>query len=393
MTRWGAAICSLVLVWPAAVLSPGIPPVRSFPRFAFNAGRQDTSTTAKRDPTAFQWQLPRGLPVPRVPADNPMSEAKVALGRSLFYDRRLSGNGQFSCASCHQQAKAFTDGRAQAIGSTGGRHARSAMSLTNVAYNATFGWADETLTTLETQMAVPLFNEHPVEMGLRGREDEVVARFASSREDAARFRAVFPGERPVTVENIIRAVAAFQRTLISGDSPVDRFLYRDDRGALSGEAQRGMQLFFSDRLRCAACHGGFNLSGDMVCEGAKPRAMAPAFHNTGLVDTQSTAPGIDRGLFEVTKNAGDRGRFKAPTLRNIGVTAPYMHDGSIATLEEVIAHYAVPGRPGTSPSRMMRPFTLSTAEVADLVAFLNSLTDESFLKNPAFADPAAPAAR
>ena len=387
MTTWGAAVFSLVLVWPVAALSPEAPPRRPLPLIAFHAGRQTSSTDAKRHPTAFQWQLPRGLPVPRVPADNPMSDAKVALGRSLFYDRRLSGNGQFACASCHQQSKAFTDGRAQAIGSTGGRHARSAMSLTNVAYNATFGWADETLTTLETQMAVPLFNEHPIEMGLRGREDEVVARIASRPEDVDRFRAVFPGERPVTLENIIKAVAAFQRTLLSGDSPVDRFLYRDDRAALSEEAQRGMKLYFSDSLRCAACHGGFNLSGEVTFEGSTPRA--PVFHNTGLVDTQTTVPGIDRGLFEVTKNAGDRGRFRAPTLRNIGVTAPYMHDGSIATLEEVIAHYAVPGRPGTSPSRMMRPFTLTAAEVADVVAFLNSLTDESFLKNPAFSDPSA----
>jgi cytochrome c peroxidase len=338
----------------------------------------------------YRWTLPPGLPVPRVPADNPMSDAKVALGRRLFYDRRLSGNREFSCASCHQQSKAFTDGRAQAVGSTGGRHARSAMSLTNVAYNATFGWADETLTSLEAQMAVPLLNERPVEMGLRGREDEVVARF-STDEDTARFRAVFPGDRPVTLENIVKAVAAFQRTLISGDSPLDRYLYLDDRAALSPPAQRGMQLYFSDRLRCANCHGGFNLSGDTVFEGSQLRA--PAFHNTGLVDTQSTAPDVDRGLFDVTKNQGDRGRFRAPTLRNIGVTAPYMHDGSIATLEDVIAHYAAGGRPGTSPSRMMRPFTLSGAEVADLVAFLHGLTDERFLRNPAFSDPGAAAAR
>jgi cytochrome c peroxidase len=419
MSWWGGAALSLVLTAsvacgrnqveqqrtppPALTESPAPPkaqPAAAFRQEATAAQpplravleRQESSVvTRKPDPAGFQWRLPRGLPVPRVPADNPMSDAKVALGRSLFHDRRLSGNGQFACASCHQQRKAFTDGRAQAIGSTGGRHARGTMSLTNVAYNASFGWADESLTTLETQMTVPLFNEHPIEMGLRGRQDEVVARFASSREDAERFRAIFPGERPVTLENIVKAVAAFQRTLISGDSPVDRYLYRDDRAALSEEARRGLQLYFSDRLRCALCHGGFNLSGPLVSEGSPP--AAPVFHNTGLVDTESASTTVDRGLFEKTKNPADRGRFRAPTLRNIAVTAPYMHDGSIATLEDVIAHYAAGGKPGTSPSRMMRPFTLTAAEVADLVAFLNSLTDERFLKNPAFSDPAAPVAR
>ena len=127
----------------------------------------------------FTWQLPPGLPVPRVPADNPMTAAKIDLGRRLFYDTRLSGNGTFACASCHKQALAFTDGRARAIGSTGGVHARSAMSLANVAYNASFGWADPNLRSLEAQMAVPMFNEHPVELGLKGRETEVAARFAS----------------------------------------------------------------------------------------------------------------------------------------------------------------------------------------------------------------------
>src|SRR5688572_27276712 len=138
------------------------------PRNPFGAGRR-----SEAPPTSdgYQWTLPRGLPVPRVPADNPMTEPKVALGRRLFYDRRLSGNGQFACATCHQQQRAFTDGKAHAIGSTGGQHARNTMSLANVAYNLTFGWADESLTSLELQMAIPLFNEHPIEMGLQGRQD------------------------------------------------------------------------------------------------------------------------------------------------------------------------------------------------------------------------------
>ena len=375
-----AAALSLAVLCASGAQLPPLNPL--------GAGRRNEAP-----PTSggYQWNLPRGLPVPHVPADNPMSEAKVALGRRLFYDRRLSGNGQFACATCHQQQRAFTDGKAHAIGSTGGQHARSTMSLTNVAYNATFGWADESLTSLELQMAVPLFNEHPVEMGMQGRQDEVVARFAASAEDAASFRAVFPESPSVSLENIVKAVSAFQRTLLSGDSPVDRYLYRDDRTALSVAAQRGMELFFSNRTRCGACHAGFNLSGRVAFEGSKP--MAPEFHNTGLVTDAATPAAADRGLFDQTKNPGDLGRFRAPTLRNIAVTAPYMHDGSVATLEAAIAHYASGGRPGTSPSRMMRPFTLTPAEVADLVAFLESLTDQTFLTNPAFSDPARPIGR
>ncbi len=164
-----------------------------------------------------------------------MTVARIDLGRRLFYDTRLSGNGTFACATCHQQARAFTDGRARAIGSTGALHARSAMSLTNVAYNASLGWADPTLRTLEAQMAVPMFNEHPIELGLKGREAEVVARFAGAADDRDRFRAAFPGDAsPVTLANVVKAIAAFERTLVSGDSPLDRYLYRDDKSAMSG---------------------------------------------------------------------------------------------------------------------------------------------------------------
>jgi cytochrome c peroxidase len=335
----------------------------------------------------FTWQLPPGLPVPRVPPDNPMTAAKIDLGRRLFYDTRLSGNGTFACASCHQQALAFTDGRARAIGSTGGVHARSAMSLANVAYNASFGWADPTLRSLEAQMAVPMFNDHPVELGVKGRESEVTARFASRAEDRTAFHAAFPGEpSPVTLGNIVKAIASFERTLVSGDSLLDRYLYRDDRSGMSEAALRGMKAFFSDRLRCGGCHGSFNLSGPVDFDGAaNPGALV--FHNTGLydVDGHGTYPSIDRGLFDMTGRKDDMGHFRAPTLRNIAVTAPYMHDGSVATLEDAVAHYASGGKSSPFRSDRVRGFRLSVAEKADLVAFLESLTDQRFLTNPAFA--------
>src|SRR4051812_7870322 len=321
------------------------------------------SGSAANEP--FVWHLPRGVPRPRVPVDNPMSAAKVRLGRRLFYDMRLSGNGTFSCASCHQQNRAFTDGRAHAVGSTGGTHPRSAMSLTNVAYNSTYGWADGRVRTLEGQMAVPMFNEHPIEMGIKGNEAAIVARLASSQADAALFAAAFPGDaRPVSVDNAVKAIASFERTMTSGGSPFDRYLYRDERDALTPGAIRGMSLFFSDRLRCGQCHSGFNLSGPTQHDAD---IAAPTFHNTGLynVDGRGSYPSTDRGIFDVTHQPADMGRFRAPTLRNISVTAPYMHDGSVPTLEAAVGHYASGGVDSPVKSPRIRPFRITAAESHD----------------------------
>ena len=317
-----------------------------------------------------------------------MSNAKVDLGRRLFYDTRLSGNGTYSCGSCHQQARAFTDGRPHAMGSTGATHPRSAMSLANVAYNVTFGWADPALRSLEAQIAVPMFNEHPIELGLRGREAEVIRRLSEGGRDVMMFAAAFPGDAPsLTFFNVVKAIAAFERTLVSGDSPFDRYLYRDDRNAITPAAKRGMTLFFSKALRCSECHAGFNLSGPVLYAVSDP--AEPQFHNTGLydLDGQGAYPSWDRGLFDRTGAPADMGRFRAPTLRNIAVTAPYMHDGSIATLEAVVSHYARGGVRSTMQSDRIKGFRISPSETADLVEFLKSLTDESFLTSPAFAKP------
>jgi cytochrome c peroxidase len=316
-----------------------------------------------------------------------MSDAKVELGRRLFYDTRLSANQTYACATCHQQRRAFTDGRPRAVGSTGGVHPRSAMSLVNVAYNVSYGWADPSLRTLEAQMRVPLMNEHPIEMGLAGREAEILQRFQSA-DDRARFAAAFPGEGAPTLGNAIKAIASFERTIVSGNSPLDRYLYRDDRAALSPSAAAGMKLFFSKRLHCSECHSGFNLSGPVDFTVAARRA-APAFHNTGLydVDGAGSYPEIDRGLKDATGKAQDMGRFRPPTLRNVAVTAPYMHDGSVPTLEAVLEHYASGGHASRFRSRDVRGFTLRGTDRADLLAFLNSLTDDEFLQNPAFAPP------
>ena len=350
----------------------------------------------------FEWRLPPGFPVPKVPADNPMTAAKVELGRRLFYDRALSGDGTYACSTCHRQELAFTDGRARAIGATGEPHPRSALSLTNVAYGATLTWADPRLTRLEDQVRIPMFNEHPVELGLSGREDQALRRLRADPDYPGLFSAAFQEDPdPVSMTDVTRAIASFERTLISGDSPYDRLVYRDDTGALSESAMRGMRLFFSERLNCSRCHGGFTFSGPITFEGARP--IAATFHNNGLYNLggDGSYPGDNQGLFTITGRMKDMGRFRAPTLRNIELTAPYMHDGSIATLTEVIDHYArggrlVPdgpfagdGRDSSRKSDLIRGFDLDSRGKADLVEFLRSLTDRSFITNPRFAAPAS----
>jgi len=315
----------------------------------------------------FASRLPSWFPLPAIPQDNPISAAKVELGRFLFYDKRLSGNGTYSCGSCHQQALAFTDGLAHAVGSTGQHHSRSSMSLANVAYNASFGWGDRR-DTLESQMEVPMYNDQPIEMGLKGRETEVLRRFSIGKRDLERFQGAFPGDdAPINFPNIVKAIASFERVLMSGDSPYDRYRFLGDQKALSPAAQRGLSLFFSDRLRCSECHANVNLSGPTIFDGSVPPDPGALFHDTGV----SPQPA----------------QFRAPTLRNIAVTAPYMHDGRFATLEAVIDHYSSGGKNHPNKDVRIQPMHFTDSEKAALVAFLKTLTDPTFLADPRFSDP------
>jgi cytochrome c peroxidase len=304
-------------------------------------------------PATFTWHLPPGFPLPLTPPENLQTDAKFALGRRLFYDRRLSANGTQSCSDCHQQSHAFSDGRPTAIGSTGQTHSRNAMTLTNAGYNASYTWDSVRVRSLEQQAIVPMFNTHPIELGVDGHQAEIVARFRDDPPVAAMFRAAFPGERrPISIRNIANALAAFERALISGNSPYDQLVYGDDRNALSPSAWRGMRLFFTSRAGCSECHQGFNFSGESRYAGHP---------NTKPV---------------LVRNGVTEGAFRVPTLRNIELTAPYMHDGSIATLEDVIARYVT-----------ARKLTLDASERADLAAFLRSLTDREFVADARFAAP------
>ncbi len=325
-------MCRLLLVLAAVLSVPG----------AYAAG--------------FDWQLPRGFPIPAAPADNPMSAAKVALGRRLFFETRLSVTGRYSCASCHDPRRAYTDGRARAVGAGGATLAHGAMSLFNVAYNLAYGWQQPQVTSLEMQMRQPLLNQHPVEIGLAGRERQVLAALAGDPAYPQQFAAVFGGAAPISIAHLIKAIAAFERTLLAGHSAFDAYVFAGQHAALSVSAKRGMALFFSARIGCAGCHSGFNFAGNW-------RDREGATGHASFADD-----GLSAGLMRV------------PTLRNIALTAPYMHDGRFATLDAVLDHYLRVGRlpdsaHGGQRDPRLQAFTLTANERADLEAFLDSLTD------------------
>jgi cytochrome c peroxidase len=351
-------------------------------------------------PDPFAWNLPRGFPKPVVPAGNPMTAAKVELGRHLFYDTRLSGNGTQACASCHEQAKAFTDGRGRAVGSTGEVHPRGAMSLVNVAYAGALTWGNPAMTRLEDQALVPMFGDRPVELGLEKPGTALLARLRADARYTRLFADAYPASvDPFTLDNLVKALASFERSIVSARSSYDR--YHDDRDetAISPAARRGETLFFSEPLSCFRCHGGFTFSGGTDFEGRHEGEIE--FHNTGLYNLAGALsyPPPNTGIYEVTHRPEDVGKFKAPTLRNIAVTAPYMHDGSIATLDEVLDHYMAGGRTiadgpsrgvghdNPNKSRTVRGFALTAAQRADLIAFLNALTDADLLTDPRFSRP------
>jgi cytochrome c peroxidase len=275
----------------------------------------------------YKWNLPAGFPMPRVPVDNPMTAAKVELGRTLFYDQRMSANGTQSCATCHVQSLAFTDGKARSAGSTGELHPRGSMSLVNIAYAPAFTWANPDLHSLEEQARTPMFGHEPVELGM----DPAGETFLAIVRADVRYRNLFNGDA-ITIENIIKAIACFERSIISARSPYDRYHYDRDESAISAAAKHGEVIFYSSGYSCFRCHSGPNFTG-------KPQ---------------------------------EEGGYKAPTLRNIAVTGPYMHNGSVKTLEEAVAHE------GTA---------FSVQDRSDLVEFLRTLTDEALLNDSRFSRP------
>ncbi|GAB3251902.1 cytochrome-c peroxidase [Larkinella harenae] len=309
-----------------------------------------------------------------IPADNPLTQEGVYLGRLLFYEPRLSKTGTVSCGSCHQQARAFTDGLRLSKGVSEQPTRRNAMSLVNLLWVRNFFW-DGRSGSLEEQALIPL--GHADEMGMKPGEAALVLQ--KTARYPALFRRVF-GSDSITDARIGKAIAQFERTLISANSPYDRYL----QGAytLTAAEARGLALFMTAPYsgkgirggNCAHCHGG-------------PKLMQELFHNNGL-DQQARDPGRQ----EVTLRSDDHGRFRVPSLRNIALTAPYMHDGRFATLLAVINHYSdhVQQTPTLAPelvSAQAGGLRLTGSEKNDLLAFLHLLTDTSFVTNPLFSNP------
>jgi len=289
-----------------------------------------------------------------------MSAAKVALGERLFFEARLSSTGRYSCASCHEPAHAFAQALPRARGATGDLLPHNAMALVNVAYNIRFGWTRSGARSLEEQMRQPMLNEHPVELGLAGREALVCQELSQDPAYAAAFSAAFPGAAaPVTFAHVIAAIASFERTLISGSSPFDRYVFNGEHQALTEQAKAGMRLFFAARSGCARCHSGFNFAGNW--RDAQGETGPASFARNGT----STQP------------------LRVPTLRNIALSAPYMHDGRFATLAAVLDHYSALARRGVLPDRRLPRTPFADAERAALIAFLESLSDESFARRAA----------
>ncbi len=300
------------------------------------------------DPMTYLGKPPLGLPAVPVPADNPLTRQKVELGRDLYFDPRLSIDGSVSCASCHSPGLGWSNGLPVAVGFMGQKGGRSAPVIYNTAYEDLLFW-DGRANSLENQAAGPI--ENPIEMGHgEGNLPKVAKRLNAIPSYRALFEKAF--KEPATPKNITQAIASYERTILSGNAPIDRY-QAGDKSALSAQAQRGFEVF-KGKANCTTCHVGFNFAdGD--------------FHNLGV---GMSKPKPDLGRYDQTKKDEDKGKFRTMTIREITESGPYMHDGSIATLEEVVEFYDKGGEKNANLDKQVVPLNLTKEEKAELAAFL-----------------------
>ncbi|MEL6973053.1 MAG: cytochrome c peroxidase [Bacteroidota bacterium] len=304
-------------------------------------------------------EVPAGFPEVLAPDGNAFTQERWQLGKRLFFDPAMSVDATVSCASCHEPALAFSDGRVTSIGVEDRVGRRNSPSLANIAYHPYFT-REGGVPTLEAQVFVPIqehdeFNYNMVLLSERLQTDSTYVQMA----EAAYGRTMDPFV-------ITRSIACFERSLLSGNSTYDQYVQGAEDAQLSPAALRGMELFFSEQAKCGTCHGGFNFTDY-------------SFANNGLYEEYD-----DVGRFRLTNKEEDLGLFKVPSLRNVEYTAPYMHDGSFSSLEAVVAHYNSGGFAHPNKNDRIQPLGLSEQEMQDLVAFLKSLTDETFIENPLF---------
>lgn len=304
-------------------------------------------------------EIPKGFPEVDFPDGNEFTNERWELGKQLFFDKAMSIDSSISCASCHQPTLAFSDEVDFSIGVRDQKGTRNSPSLANVAYQP-YLTREGGVPTLEMQVLIPIqehdeFDFNIVEIANRFKDDSNYAEMALKAYD-----------RELDHFVITRAIACFERSLLSGYSPYDQYINYDKNSALSASAIRGMDLFFSEKTNCSKCHGDFNFTNY-------------AFENNGLYEEYD-----DPGRFRLTEEETDRALFKVPSLRNIDKTAPYMHDGSLVDLAEVIEHYQSGGRNHVNKSMLIQPLDISDSEKNDLIEFLKSLTDETFVNNTLF---------
>lgn len=306
----------------------------------------------------FVLDKPAHFPDFEVPEDNQFTAERIELGKRLFYEKRLSVDSSLSCESCHFQQLAFTDGKSIAIGVHGNVGMRNSPALINLIYDEFF-FRDGGVTRLETQAMSPINNKD--EMGF---DIHVAAERIAQDEEYQRLSQVAYGQE-MSAFVVTRALSAFQRTLISGDSKFDSYFYNGENLLFSESEKKGEAIFFG-KGNCFNCHNGFNFTNF-------------GFENNGLYINY-----LDKGRSRITLLAEDEGKFKVPTLRNVEKTAPYMHDGSLPTLEAVVEHYNNGGKNHVNQSKFVKPLNLTEQEKVNLVNFLRTLTDETFLNNPKF---------
>ena len=309
----------------------------------------------------IEIKSPLGLPRLETPADNPPTSETIALGRRLFYEKKLSADGTLSCASCHSPTAGFADPRQFSVGVGGKLGARNAPTVLNAAYSPVQFW-DGRSPSLEDQAGGPIAN--PVEMNMS--HDLAVGRLNADPEYVKQFDGAF-GPGPITVLKLQRAIASFERTLLSGNSPFDRYFFGGERSAMSPAAIRGLEIFNNaKRGNCSVCH--------KIGEQNAPFADGK-FHNIGA-GLNAEGELTDLGRFTQTKDEHDKGAFKTPTLRNIAQTAPYMHDGKQKTLKDVVDFYVGGGNSNPYLDKEIKELKLTGDERADLVAFLEALTGD-----------------
>jgi cytochrome c peroxidase len=311
------------------------------------------------DQEIIDFPTPKGFPEPEIPSYNLLTKAKIALGKKLFFDPILSRDNSISCNSCHKQSNAFADEQIVSIGVNNQIGFRNSQPLYNLAWRPSF-FRDGGVTNLEL---TPL-NAITSHVEMDNRIDIIVNRLNKIPSYQTMFRNAF--NDTASTNGVLHAFACFLRTLISADSPYDRFAFSSDIDALNASAKRGKELFFSSRTDCSQCHSGFN------------------FTNNTFQSNASSVTYPDSGRQRITLLPEDRGKFLVPSLRNTNFTAPFMHDGGLANLDSVIEHYNRGGKnfPGKSP--LVRPLNLSSEEKKDLVEFLKSLNDVNFINNSAF---------